>query len=465
MGDTPLAALSAFARAVMEEGLPDSVATAMGQRLVDTVGVGVAAVQNENSKPVGRVVSSYLKGTEATVFGSREKVSVMGAAFVNGSLTHALDFDDTHLPSILHPSAVVVPAALAVGELSDATGERLLRAAAVGNEITCRLGLASYDPASRNSIPFSNGLHATSICGTLGAAAASSLILDLREDQVAHAIAIAASFAAGILEANRTGGTVKGIHCGWAAKAGIMAAALASEGLTGPPTALEGRFGFFRAFSEGRWDEPALTEGLGDRWEVAQICTKPFPANHFTHPGIEAARRLRMRGVQPADVVDIELGVAEPTLRTIAEPRTLKARPITGYQAKFSGPMTVALALLDGGGLGLAEVDFSRTRIRTPEAERLARLVRCYRDDEATAAFPYELLGILRLTLKGGEVIEERVSTTRGGSHNPLSHSEMSAKFRMNCHSVLGSRAENLQQALENVSEVRSVRDLMDLTR
>ena len=165
--------------------------------------------------------------------------------------------------------------------------------------------------------------------------------------------------AGGVIEANRTGGTVKRIHCGWAAHAAISAARLAAHGITGPPTVLEGRFGFFQAFLGGHYDAAAIEAELGERWEVPGIFFKPYPANHFTHAGIDAALALREQGVSLDEVDALSLGVAEPTVRTIGEPIEVKRAPRPAYQAQFSGPYTVVAALLGGGGLGLGLDDFT----------------------------------------------------------------------------------------------------------
>ncbi len=147
-----------------------------------------------------------------------------------------------------------MPAALAAAEASGATGRDLLCAVAAGDELVVRVGMAGYDPALGNSIFFEKGLHATSIAGTLGAALAAAMVYGLGEEEIGHAVAISASMGAGIIEANRTGGTVKRIHCGWAAHAGVTAAELAARGLTGPPTVFEGRFGFLQAYLDDRAD-------------------------------------------------------------------------------------------------------------------------------------------------------------------------------------------------------------------
>ena len=141
----------------------------------------------------------------------------------------------------------------------------------------------------RNSVFFDRGLHATSICGTIGAAVAAALLHGADTETVSDAIGIAASMGSGLIEANRTGGTVKRVHCGWAAHSGIAAAEFATAGLTGPPTVLEGRFGFFEAFTGGFYDRPSLVGRLGEEWELLRLFTKPYPTNHFTHAGIDAA--------------------------------------------------------------------------------------------------------------------------------------------------------------------------------
>jgi 2-methylcitrate dehydratase PrpD len=398
------------------------------------------------------------------LIGTGERLPAPSAALANGTLAHALDFDDTHLPSVLHPSACVVPAALAAAEAADASGLDLLRAVAIGDEICVRLGMAGYDPEARNSIFFDKGFHATSICGALGASAAAGVILGLRSEAIADALGIAASMGAGIIEANRTGGSVKRIHCGWAAHSGLVAAHLASHGVTGPPTVLEGRFGFFNAFTNGRFQKAAIVDGLGDRWELDRVFYKPYPANHFTHAGIDAALALRARGLDPAEVVRIELGVAEPTLRTIAEPASQKARPPTPYAAKFSGPFTVAVALLGGSGLGVGHEDFTAETTEDPEHLRLAGLVECHADPEATEVFPHQFPAVLRVTTRGGSVWDERVRHNRGGPDNPLTREELTAKYRTNAAGRISAAAiQTLEDLVWGLDQLPSLREVMSV--
>ena len=178
---------------------------------------------------------------------------------------------------------------LAVAEAAGADGAATIAAIACGLEVCVRLGMAGYDEQSRNSIFFEHGQHATSICGALGAAVSAGLLYGLDAEQITHSVGIAASMASGIIEANRTGGTVKRMHCGWAAHAGVSAAQLVRHGFTGPATVLEGRFGFFQAWLHGQFNPAAISDGLGEEWAVPDIFFKPYPANHFTHTAIDAA--------------------------------------------------------------------------------------------------------------------------------------------------------------------------------
>ena len=293
-------ALARFADGVSYAALPEAVERSIRERILDTIGLCLGAGPLDTSA-MGRSVALAWGGAgEATTIGFGDRLPATGAGFVNGVLAHSLDFDDTHLPSVLHPSASVIPAALAAGEAVNASLEDIIAAAAAGYEICIRTGMAAYDRELGNSIFFERGWHATSICGTLAAAAVGAKLFGLGAHGIGHALGIACSMGSGVIEANRAGGSVKRLHCGWAVHAGLIAAQCARAGLTGPPTALEGRFGFYQAFCSGRFFADEILSGLGEEWCIPGIFYKPYPANHFTHAGIDAAladceRRCRPR--------------------------------------------------------------------------------------------------------------------------------------------------------------------------
>jgi 2-methylcitrate dehydratase PrpD len=468
---TQVQRLADFAVACRDEGLPAHVSDDVVNRILDVVGNCLAgkaesASLAEPDQAVLRAMSRWGGIAESGVIGSDERLPAPSAALVNGTLAHALDFDDTHLPSVLHPSASIVPAALAAAEATGARGTDLVAAVAAGIEITNRLGMASYLVDIRNSLFFEKGFHATSIVGTIGAAAAAGLLYGLDSDGIASAMGIAASMGAGVIEANRTGGTVKRIHCGWAAHGGVTAAVLAQEGVTGPPTVLEGRFGFFQAYLDGRYDEGAMLDGLGERWELLRTVYKPYPSNHFTHPGIDCALAMRHHGLDPDEIVSVELGVAAPTLRTIAEPREDKIRPRTPYHAKFSGPFTIARALLGGGGLGLYLDDFTAQTYADEKVLSLAAKVRCVADERASELFPRAFAAVLRVQTASGEILEHRVDSSRGGPEHPLSRSDLLVKFRLNAGRALPTvQVEALVEAAERLMNGGDAGDLLELTR
>lgn len=401
-------------------------------RVLDILGIVVAAAPLGSSRAARDWAAEQGGAPQAVATGVPVRLPAGLAAFVNGVLAHSLDYDDTHLPSVLHPSASVIPAALAAAEAVGSSGRDVVAAVAVGLEVCVRLGMAGYDQESSNSTFFEHGQHATSICGVMGAAVAAALLHGLEADGVVHALGLAASMSSGIIEANRTGGTVKRLHCGWAAQSALAAAQLVARGLTGPPTVLEGRFGFFQAWLHGRFEPRAITDGLGEKWEVPSIFFKPYPANHFTHAAIDAALAMRQRGIAPHDIIAIELGVPSANLRTVGEPIAVKRAPQTGYMAQFSGPYAVVAGLLGGDGLGVGLDDYTDELATDPRRRALMALVDVEADPRCSAIFPRQFPAVLRVWTRDGRELSEEVLTNRGGPDRPLSFEELARKFRDN---------------------------------
>ena len=424
--------LARFAATTHYQDLPDAVVNSVGMRVLDTLGIAVAATDLETSKAATAWAREQGGAATASAVGLGIALPPALAAFVNGVLAHSLDFDDTHLPSILHPSASVVPAALAAAQEHGTDGRELVRGIAIGLEVCVRIGMAGFDPETKNSVFFEHGQHATSICGAMGSAVAAAVIGGASEEQIVDTMGIAASMASGIIEANRTGGTVKRMHCGWAAHSALSAAGLARHGITGPPTVLEGRFGFFQAWlhEPGRANE--ILDGLGSEWAVPGIFFKPYPANHFTHAAIDAGAALRARGIRPEQIEKLELGVPAANLRTIGEPIDVKRTPETGYMAQFSGPYAVVVGLLGGGGLGAALDDYTDELAKSADRRALMAKVDVVPNPKCDAIFPHQFPAVLTATLTDGTVVVEEVLTTRGGPERPLSFGEVSTKFTSN---------------------------------
>lgn len=458
-------ALAELAAEATADRLPGEVVASTRLRVLDTLGVALRAQQLQTSQAVIGYVADQGGRPEATAIGVAERVPAALAGLVNGTLAHSLDYDDTHLPSVLHPSAAVVPAALGAAEASGATGAELVAAVAVGLETCVRIGMAGYDVEAGNSTYFEHGQHATSICGALGGAVSAAMLMGLDADGIQSSLGVAASMASGIIEANRTGGTVKRLHCGWAAHSAVTAADLVRRGITGPPTALEGRFGFFQAFLHGTFDGEQVTRGLGDEWAVPGIFFKPYPANHFTHTTVDAAAELRRQGVTPADIESIQLGVPAPVIRTIGEPIEVKRSPETGYQAQFSAPYAVTVGLLGGGGLGAALEDYSDDLARDPGRREIMAKVSVVPDDTCTGIFPHQFPAVLTARLHDGRTLTVEVLANRGGDERPLTDEEVGRKFADNAGAVLAPEAvEALRAAVLDLDGLDDVRRLLTPT-
>ncbi|GAB3434617.1 MmgE/PrpD family protein [Actinophytocola sediminis] len=469
--DTPTLAeqLAAFAAGTFASGPPAEVAASVRHRVLDVLGLCVAARELATSRAIAGYVAEQGGRAESSAVGLAERVPAASAAFVNGVLAHSLDYDDTHLPSVLHPSASVVPAALAAGEAAGASGRDTVAAIAVGLEVAVRLGMAGFDRDLGNSVYFEHGQHATSICGAMGAAAASALLFGLGESGVRNALGVTASFASGVIEANRTGGTVKRLHCGWAAKSAVTSAGLVARGFTGPPTVLEGRFGFFQAFLRDQADLDQVTDGLGSVWAVPDIFFKPYPANHFTHTAIDAGLRLRADGV-PADpdrLVAIELRVPAAVIRTIGQPIETKRAPQTGYQAQFSGPYAVVTGLLGGSGLGAGLADYTDELATDPLRRALMAKVSVVPDERCDAIFPYQFPAIVVVRDRDGREWTVEVLANRGGPQRPLSEMDLATKFTDNVAGLLApdvaATVRKLAMNLDTVADLSAV--LQPLTR
>jgi 2-methylcitrate dehydratase PrpD len=248
------------------------------------------------------------------------------------------------------------------------------------------------------------------------------------------------------------------MHCGWAAHAGVSAVELVRQGFTGPPTVLEGRFGFFEAWLHGRYDPAAITDGLGDRWEVPGIFVKPYPANHFTHTGLDAARKLRDRGVDPARITKLVLGVPASVVRTIGEPIDVKRRPRTGYMAQFSGPYAVAVGLLGVGGLG----DYTDQMAADPERMSIMDKVEVVTDAECTAIFPRQFPSRLTAFLDDGTEIVVPVLANRGGPAWPMTYEELAVKFADNAgRSLPSATVTDVQELVGRLDELPDLGPLL----
>ena len=449
--------IARFAHQLRFDQLPQPVIDSARWHLLDTVGCCLAAKDLDSS----RALAGYLRleggAGQATAIGIGRRLPAAQAAFMNGLLARSLEYDDMAMPD-LHPSGVIAPIVLAVGEWQGACGQTLLSAFALGLELCLRIGRAGYDANTRTSRFLQRGQDASAICGAVAGAAVAAKLLGLGGVQIAHAMGIAVSLASGSLEANRSGGTIKRFQSGWAAKSAVQAACLAKHGVEGPQQALEGRYGFYHCFLDGQFDAGTLTDDLGSHWELQSLRFKPYPSNYYTHAGIDAALALARKGLQPEQLQSLELAVATPMLRTMGEPLERKQAPQSAYEAKFSGPYTVASALIGGTGLGLGIDDFSDELVHEPRRCALMRRISVISSARCDGVFPDQAPAILTVVTTVGEHLVEEVLVNRGGPERPLSAAEVAAKFDDNAKRALPpTTAQSLREAIENLPAAESV--------
>jgi 2-methylcitrate dehydratase PrpD len=311
----------------------------------DFFGVLLGSTDAVESSRMARDYADTYGGGPTTIVGESDGGPPAIAAFANATVSHGIELDDTHSGSSTHPGSVVVPTALAVAEREGATGREFLDAVVAGYELLTRIGRAG-DPAKL----YARGFHPTAVCGVFGAALSAAMLRDLDLEATVNAVGIAGSFAAGNLEYLADGTLSKRIQPGVAAQAGVTAAALAARGYTGPRTILEGENGFLDGYSDGASvDRLFATPDDGVEYEIARTGIKPHACCRYNQTPIDAVLAIAdEHDVAPEDVESITVGVVEPALGIVAEPRPEKVRPRTSTDAQFSLPYSVAVAVVEG---------------------------------------------------------------------------------------------------------------------
>lgn len=402
------------------DAMPAEVREAAKLHLLDAIGVGLAAGASE----AGRAYVGYAAGLKAgpaslLCGGSADPAE---AALVNGGLIHSLEFDDTHTGSIVHGSAVLASTALACAQEVGASGAEMLGAYVAGWEMLVRVGLAA--PGDFQT----RGFQITSVGGALAAAMIAARLHRFSASQTVHAMGIALSQGSGVFEFLSNGSTVKSVHPGWAAHAGILAARLAACGLTGPETAIEGRFGLFACFAGNtaaalRFD--AALGDLGQRWHLLDAALKFSPCCHYLHPFIEAALILRQRGIDATTITDVLCRVPAGAAGVICEPWASKQAPPSPHAARWSLPVVTAAALVE------EHVNLATFEQPFPPAI-LALAARTRWEVLADAAFPERFEAELQVRLSDGRVGHVRVSDAFGNASRPADADAVQAKFRAN---------------------------------
>lgn len=417
-----------FVRSLTLSQIPEDVLTLARLHLADAIGVALAAA----SVPAHRAMLTKLRkaspelGT-ATVLGFAAPAPAAVAALINGTSMHSLEYDDTHMGSIVHGSAVIVSTVLAVVEEQGLTLDEALRLTVAGWELLVRLGEASPGGFQQR------GFQVTSVGGAVVSAVLAASARGCDAGQMAHAAGVAGSQASGIFEFLSNGSKVKALHPGWAAHGGIWAAMLAESGMTGPMTVLEGKHGIFAAYADDREAGARLASSLatlGERWTLREAAFKFYPCCHYIHPYLEAAELLRTQA-QGVDILAAHCKVAAGAATVIAEPWAAKQTPRDSNAAKYSLPYTVAKVLL-GQPIGLDSMTGP-----TIDAHAVALAAAVTAEPWPDSGFPAKFGADLSVTLVDGRVLHHAIPQVLGSPERPAGVDRIRQKFLANASGSL----------------------------
>lgn len=417
--------------------LPPDTRNAARSTLANALGVMVGGSAEDAYRSAHTTFAALHLPAQAALWGRSDRTSMTAAALLGGIAAHVQDFDDTHLRTVIHPGAPVVPAALAVGEYVGATLGQVVEAVALGVEITLRIGVGL------GQTHFARGWHITGTTGRFGAAAAAGRLLALSPEQMQSALGIAATEPAGLQAAFGT--MTKSFHAGKAAHDGVEAALLASMDFTSAATAIEGRRGFAPTVSDDA-DADGMVQNLGSTWELESNAIKPYACGIVSHPVIDAGIELRRSGVRPQDVSAVRLRTNPVVLDVMGiSDRT------DGLQSKFSVYHCFAVGLIDGAG---GPEQFSDARARDPEIADLRRRITV--DLDASVARDECFAEV-----DGAELRSHHVEHATASKDRPMTVAQLQEKIRLVTAPVLGSaKAAAFAELVLHASEELLISDL-----
>ena len=401
-------ALAKFVAKAQWDQLPPLVRHEAKRSLVNFFSTALAGCRDPALEAAAAVFSRFSAGTGCTVIGRGESTDALHAASLNAMSGNVFDFDDTHLPTIIHPTAPIAPALFALAQTRRIAGQDLLLAFVLGVEIECRLGNA-VSPGH-----YQRGWHITSTCGVFGAAVACARLLGLDATRTLWSLGNAAAQSGGLVE--NLGSMAKSIGVGNAASNGLLSALLAQQGFEGPQQPVEGPRGFLRVTAEAP-DIASVTEGLGEHWQLMRNTYKPYPCGVVLNPVIEACLALHAQAPLALEAVErVEL-IGHPLLRE----RTDRPAPHSGREAQVSAQHAVAVCLARGKA-GLDE--FSDACVAQCAGDDFARKV-AFVDN---AQYGVESATV-KVHLRDGRSLSHHVDAARGSLAAPLSDRDLEDKL------------------------------------
>lgn len=409
--------LAEFVCSVKPEGLPGSVQHQVCRHALDCVGAALTGLEHRAGQIVASLAEEAGGKGEARILGRLSRLPAGQAAWANGAAAHLLDIDDT---GFSHPTACILPAALAVAEHRGLRGADLVAAMAVGYEVFDRLSQSGRgnEPALRR-----RGFHPTGLYGPPAAAAAAGYLLELDATGIHTALGLAVATSGGLSQHFGTWG--KGLHAGNAARAGVTCAQLATRGYWGDDRVIEGDYGFFSAFhGSGNYRFDHLSRDLGTRWAIVDpgLSIKSYPACGGVQRAVQATLKLRRQlGITDlADIARIEVEVPADLLDVLRH-----RAPTEGFRGKFSIDYCIAAAALDGE---LGHAAFTDQYAQSP-AMRSALAKVAVSTSASNASYFSERRTPVRIVARDGRSAQDDARELKGSPQNPLTNVEIAAKY------------------------------------
>lgn len=440
------------------EDIPGAAVEAAKKEVLDSLATALGGSSKAGVGELVDMVKEWGGNEQSTIIAHGIKCPAPNAALVNGTMIHALDYDDGHPVALVHIGCVAVSTCFAIAErMGGTSGKEFITAMALGADFLSRLGLASR-PGSNLVM---SGWHPTTLYGYLGAAAMAGRIMGLDEEKMTNALGIAYHQCAGNGQCVKDGSLTKRIGPGMAARGGIMAALMAERGITGAKNSLEGEFGMFNLYHGGDYDAKTLTADLGKRFEGVNIGDKPYPCCGFTHPFIDAIFSLKSRyNIKPEQVRDIMVYGGEAAY-ALCVPPEVKRAPRNIVDSQFSVPWSVATALVKGKvSLG----DFTEEAIKRQDILNISRKVTGELDPKLSrhGVGP----GRVKIVMKDGTEYTEEVEHWLGSIDRPMTFDDCAAKFReCSAYPIKPIPGDTVDKVIKLVRQLERLDDATEIIR
>jgi len=422
MPDTISEKIADFSLSTRYENIPKEVIDYGKMLVMDTFGVAMSCQKMPHAQAVKGAIQQLHSTGDCTLWGSDETASMADAVLYNSCLIHGVDYDDTHVAGVVHPSSAVVATAVTIGEAVGASGRDMMAAIVVGWEVMVRLALAAKGRFH------DVGYHCTGIVAPFASACVAARLMGLDQETLVNAMGTCGSQAAGLQEFLQDGTWTKKIHPGWGCHSAVYALLMAQRGFTGPRKVFEGKFGIWNTHL-------GTTDGLeeqfsdfGKIWHTPQIAFKMYPVCHMTHSFIDCMLALQKEnGLKAEEIESVECRIEKRCYNVVCDPKEAKSRPKSDYMMRFSLPYLVAVA----AGVGRVspwEIDLKYAN--DPKIQALIDRIRCVDDD--TKKNPGYFPGWLKVVTKDGRTYVREQPYELGTKQNPIRREDVVTKFNNN---------------------------------